>query len=571
MDALVRRKLRDVRLLCSVGRLLTCSTWAMLIAGGLAVAAVLAEKLLATGLVSRRNAVGVLVAAAIVALVRWFALRPGRMQLAIELDQRAGLRERISSSLAFERSSDPFARAALDESRSAIAAVRVGDHFTVQAPQRIWWSATVWALAIALWLALPQGDLLGRLARQEQQAQEQADVQQATALVQEAAQRVKTLADTVGQDALADENPAPTAGAPNPQEARRAGVRYVAELRKRVERSRTDPQLQAVEQLQQKLRQLRTPAGGAGREFVQQLARGEFGQAAKSLRALQQQLRQGDLTEQQRLALSRDLEALAEQLQKLAERQWRMTNELKKLGLDPSLARDIDRLKQALAKLPMDAEQRRKLLEMAAASLGACRAAGGLGQVVSAAAGGLSGGAIDEVSLASIADLADQLDAFEILSQQMELADATLTELDQVLAKLCEGGTCCYACGGKGCSVCAGKGPWAAGLSDRVGAGMGGPGRGRGQVADTEETDTALAKTRVRGEAQPGSVIASWYIQDRQVRGESRRQWVEIVQQAEQEVAEAIDDRQIPKEYHEPIKDYFGRLRRDSGQPGSSE
>jgi hypothetical protein len=462
----------------------------------------------------------------------------------------------------------------LDESRCAIESIRVSDHFTVRAPQRVWWPVAVWALAVVLWLALPQGDLLGRLARQEEQAQQEAEVQQARALVQEAAQRVKTLKDSVGQDALADlgdKIPAPTVATPNPREAKRAGVRYVAELRERVERSRTDPQLQAVEQLQQKLRQLRAPAGGAGREFVQQLARGEFGQAAKSLRTLRQQLRQGDLTEQQRLALSRDLEALAQQLQKLAEQQWRMTNELKKLGLDPSLARDLDGLRKALAKLPIDAEQRRKLLEMAAASVGACRSAGGLGQAVSAAAGGLSGGAMDEVRLASIADLADQLDAFEILSQQMELADATLAELDQVLSKLCEGGICCYACGGKGCSVCGGKGPWAEGLSQRAGAGMGGPGRGRGQVADTEQTDTELAKTRVRGEGQPGSIIASWYIQDRQVRGESRRQWVEAVQQAEQEVAEAIDERRIPKEYHESIKDYFGRLRRDSGQPGSSE
>jgi len=555
MDKLVRRKLRAAGWRCGANRLLACLNWSMLIAGGVTLGIAVLEKLLATGMVFGQFAAWLACAGALGALISWWLLRPKAMQLAVMLDERAALRERVSSMLAFGNSSDPFARAAVEESRKSVSAVRPSDHFPVRPPRNFWQPLGIWALAVVCWLFLPQGDLLGKLAAKDKEGEKQKQVQQTRALAQSAAKRVKALSEKIDQNLPIEIEPSgdltkELASVKEPQQARRLAVRQISELRKRVEQSRADSRFKGLEQFRRKLRQLRSPDSGHLREFSRQLSRGQFDKAAASLRELREKLKQKDLSQAQRAQLAKQLDELAQQLEKLAKQQWQMKNELKKLGLDPKLAGDLEKLKEALDKLALDPEKKRKLLELAKSSCSASKSCSGLGNTLSAAAAGLAGVMDGQAALGALADAAEQLTALEALSQQLQLAEATLVDLDQALQSLCQGQGGCAACQGLGCSLCGGKGPWRPGLSQNRSMGMGGPGRKTGQ----------------------GPTIASWYIQDRLVKGESRKSFSEVVQNTQREVSEAIETQRIPKQYHRSVKQYFGKLSDASnGTAGKAE
>jgi hypothetical protein len=71
---------------------------------------------------------------------------------------------------------------------------------------------------------------------------------------------------------------------------------------------------------------------------------------------------------------------------------------------------------------------------------------------------------------------------------------------------------------------------------------------------------SAMKKTRAASKVGKGPVIASWYFQGSQVKGEAQRDFTEVIQAARDSAAEAISEKQIPRRYEDAIKSYFGRL-----------
>ena len=76
-------------------------------AGGVALFGVLIEKLLAFQVVYTYTAWSLAGAGACAALGLWWWKRPKPMEVAILVDERLGLKERFSSTLAFTHSDDP--------------------------------------------------------------------------------------------------------------------------------------------------------------------------------------------------------------------------------------------------------------------------------------------------------------------------------------------------------------------------------------------------------------------------------------------------------------------------------
>ncbi len=568
MEKALRAKLWGIRWRGSINRLLESLGGSMLIAGAAAGLVVLAEKLFATGVISS-HWLGILAGVGVlISLIRWRLSRPGWMTLAVELDERAGLRERTSSLLAFNGSVDPFAQAAVRESLGTIASVQPEKFFPLRIPSKLQYPLFLWGLVAAAWMLLPQGDLLGKKAQREEQARNEAQVQQAKKETQAAVNKVKELSEKLNQNLLTGlpEEPGKNLPAKEPQQAKQSALRQIADLQKRVQEARADPKFNGIEELQQKLRQLRSPESGSIRELTRQLAQGNFDKAAAALRDLQRKLMDKDLTPQQRAQLAKDLAELAAQLDKLAKQQWQLENELKKMGLKPEMARDLKELEEALKKLSMDPEQKKKLLAMARASQSACKSCSRLSEALGSAAGALGqGNKMDEAAGEAMAGAGQQLSSLEALSQQLALTNASLSDLKDSMEKLSEG--TCPGCNGEGCSLCGGKGPWKEGFSQKKGMGMGGPGRGEGQVADVKPTDFKTEKKRAPGKSQGGPIIANWYIQDREVKGQSVKAFSEVTQTARQEAAQDIETQHIPKEYQDSVKKYFSQLHNTSQIP----
>ena len=159
--------------------------------------------------------------------------------------------------------------------------------------------------------------------------------------------------------------------------------------------------------------------------------------------------------------------------------------------------------------------------------------------------GGLSG---DEM-----AELAEQLGEMEALQEEFYLTQATLDEIARSIGILGEG-----------------WGEYGAYMDFMEGAiqgfapGTGGPGRGYGGRDSDDSGSTALQKTQTKTKTGQGQMIAGWMFDGPQVRGESRLQLDQMVDDAQDSVSEAITENEIPRKFETAIKNYFGALKKQT-------
>jgi uncharacterized membrane protein len=525
------KKLRQVRVRCSVNLLLEQIAWVLTVAGAVAVLAVLAERLLALTIVNTWTLRGFCGLTAACVLGLWLLKLPSRMQVSLLLDERLRLQERFSTALALADSDDPFVQAARAEARQTARHLDPRSHFPIK-PRTSWaYGSTTWLIVLALVLFMPHKDLLG-FFRKKQQQQQQAqlvqtaklDVEKNTLAVKSALQQLddpKLAEDLAGLDqALKDAKPT---------EIKRQAIRKLGEITDKIKQMQTGTRIDAMNLMQQMFRQLRGSANTVSQQLRLALAKGNFAQASNLLKQMQQELAKGKLSDQQRKDLSQQLQQLAKQLKELAAKNEQREKELR----------------QALQKQGLSAEKLEQLLQKAAA----CRMAGsrcsGLGQAMASCGAGAGGLSADDLDA-----LTEQLDEFEAMQQQLMLTEAVLAEIERAAACLGDG-----MCQGPGC-----RGPFREGPTKGFGPGTGGPGRGFGLRGLDKSGQTATKKTKTKNETERGPVIASWYVKGTQIKGEAKRDFTKVVQAARDGAAEAVSDNQIPRKYEQAIKSYFGRL-----------
>ena len=159
------KNIRNVWVRCSINLLLRHAGRVLTVAGIVAVLIILAERLLALSLI-RYNIILSFWGVAITAIVLlWLFRQPSRMQVSLLLDDRLGLYERFSTTLAIAALDDPFADAARSEARRTARSVNLKGHFPIR-PPRCWiYAVSTWLVAGVLILGLPQKDLLGLLSK----------------------------------------------------------------------------------------------------------------------------------------------------------------------------------------------------------------------------------------------------------------------------------------------------------------------------------------------------------------------------------------------------------------------
>ncbi|MBW7988936.1 MAG: hypothetical protein FVQ84_02790 [Planctomycetes bacterium] len=469
------------------------------------------------------------------------------MQLSLLLDERLKLHERFSTTLALSDSKDHFAAASRREARETIRHINPQEHFPIR-PSRCWvYAVSTWLVVVALILFMPQKDLLGFLRKRDQQEEKNRQFQQAKVDIKQAASPVKLVVKQLGEPELADalsklEQMPKDA---KPQDIKRQAIRELGNLSDTIKKMQSDMQLESVNLMQRMFKQLRGSPDVLSQKIRLALAKGNFADASNLLNQLQKELAEGKLSQQQQ-------KDLAKQLQELAQKNEELEKELEKLGLSKKLAKLGDKqLRQSLQKQGLSAEKVEELLRKAAAFRSASSRCSGLGSAMAgcgAGAGGLSG---DE-----LAAVMEQLDEMESIKQQLMLTEASLAEISRAIGCLGEG-----MCDGPGL-----QGPFMEGLSDKYGAGTGGPGMGYGPRSLDETGETSTMKTRMKNEPGQGPVIASWYFKASQVKGQAMRDYSEVVQEGRDNAAEAISDNLIPRKYEESIKKYFGQLEQSGGE-----
>jgi hypothetical protein len=519
-----------------------------IVAAAVIIGLLIAERLGAEAFVPWRWVLPALVGLAALGSLRWWLRsRRNEVQVAVEVDERLDLREKLSTALHVRDRQDPFARAAVEDAVSSARDPRVREHlrrrFAVVSPRRWWLSPMAIALAVGLSF-VPPLDLFSSEAEADDAVVEAIRdrdnaIDAVIEPIKESPELREELADMLGE--LSKEGSDADA-LKNKEEIKRDAVKKLTDLNRRLDEIINGPKGKTAEAIEKALEQLKTPEEGAAKELAEAMANADFNAAKKALEELQAKLESGELTEAQKKQLAQQLKDLAAQLEQLAKQTKQLEDLLKQAGMDPQLAKNPQALQQALQNNPnLNQQQMQQLMQMAQAQ----QAAGQMCQSMGGAMGQMAQ-QLQQGQMGQFGQLGDQLSQLEAMQQLMVQAQAA--------ANACQGQ--CNGIG-QGLQMQQALQQWAQG---RMGA-FGGRGQGAGGQAPISPTPSRTSPDKAPTKTVPGDIIARQFIEGPQIVGESKGELRQVAAAIEEGYDEALGEDQLHRKYHEAQKHYFGELK----------
>ncbi|MEZ6243854.1 MAG: hypothetical protein R3B57_12525 [Phycisphaerales bacterium] len=509
--------------------------------------------------------------AALVVALAWSAMRRDKdIDIAREVDERAGLRESISTALCVEREEGAWSRVVVEQAQEKAKRVNVREAIPVTTP-RLWPAVLAGAIALACVWWLPSYDLGGLFARKEAKEAQQREVREVLGEVKSGQKRLEDLLSDTSVKLTEDEaDKDPGEGdqteATKAEELRREAIKKLTNLSDRIKKAQDSGEARKMEALKQALNKLREPTDSPATEFSRQLAKGNFSEAKQELEKMAEQLSADELSEPEKKALKQQLDSLAQQMQQLAESREALEQQLQDAGLTKEqaqqAARDPSQLEQMLQNMPgIPSDMAAQMRQMADAQQSASESLQSMSQSLQQMAQNMSqdqSGQQSQDAQQAMQSMADQLSQMEMSQQESESFQAAMNEIQDQLDKMGQGDKGDKS--GNGKSPGDGQGQWDEGDSLAKNDGSGGPGQGWGPSPDAEAVDYILDKQKEKVENHGGPTIGSTLVYGDQIRGESVAQFEAATTAARAEAAEAIETKRIPREYEKAIQHYFGRL-----------
>ncbi len=510
-------------------------------------------------------------ATVVIALIASLVRKPDEGQVARTIDERAHLRESISTALCVDENQDPWSRAVVDDASTKARRVVINDSLPIETP-RAWPMPVAAALALlAVWW-VPATDVTGLLARKELKRANQAQVEEVKATVNETRAMIEEIKSRTGVDlqAAGDETapeltPEKTEFV-DPQEIARSAIKELTSLSDKLEDQRNNEDGATFDAIRDMTRQLNTPKEGPMSEMARAMARGDFKEARKQLEQMAQAAQDGSMSEEQKQQAAEQLEQMKQALEKMAENRQSLEEQLKAAGLSEQqaqqLATDPGALKKALQEAGVSEEQAQQLSQAAQAQQRASDAAGSMAQAMGQMASGMQQSNPGEMG-EGLESMSGQLSSMERMQQEMNALEQAMGECSGQLGKL---GQCSNPGGGGGQGFgedakWGGTGKYSRGDSQGFGSGSGGSGKGMGQSPDAQAADFMLKKERAEVQTtNDGPVIASTMVQGSQIKGESTATFTSAVESATTQAAEAIETKRVPRKHEAAVQHYFGRL-----------
>jgi hypothetical protein len=500
------------------------------------------------------GAVGVGLLAAVV--VTWFTARPA-IEAAIELDRRAGLKERVSSSLALsedELTSD-IGRALLTDAARRVERVDVAEQF----PVRLNWKSVlpfVPALAVMGLMFLDDAktaqakttagnnpdevkkqikistEKLQAKIREQEKRMEEEGLKEADKLLKELNKEIDKLASKAPTD-------------------RKEAMLKLNDLAKDIEKRRNE--LGGADKMRKELDKLKDIEKGPADKLADALKAGDFSKAQKEMEKLKDKLKAGALNKEEKEQLAKQMEKMQEKMQQMAQDHQQAREDLKqkiKEKMEQGDLAEAAKMQQELNKMEQQAAQMEQQMQQMADKLAAAQKAMQAGDDKKAAE------QLDKLA-SQMKDIAQQLDEFEDLDQLMD----SLADAKEAMK--------CDKCGGAGCKECQGKG-----MSDKSSLGKSmnrGKGRGRGDGLGEgkgqgdrpeEETDKKFYDTRVAGDPKRGQTVRVGDASGPNIAGKTSASVRQEMSKAVGQEADALNEVSLPRDQRQHAKQYFERLRK---------
>jgi hypothetical protein len=480
-----------------------------------------------------------------VALSLWTRRRSNALHVAVEVDERLQLREKLSTALLCQGRDDVFARAAVED---AVAVARdprsrelIRRRFAILPPKG-WWLSPSILLAVVLVSFLTQFNVFARDAEPQSdvngvrnQVKESLDA--VVKVITEKPELTRELEALVGE--LSKEGTDPNA-LKSPDDIKRDAIKKFTGIENKLDEIINGEKGKTAEALKNDLNQLKSPESGPAKDLADAMAKGDFSAAQKAIQEMQQRLQDGQLTEEQKKELAEQLENIAKQLEQLAQQQQKLEQALQQAGLDPKLAQNPQALQQALQQNQnLNQQQKQMIQQMAQAQQQAAQMCQGMSKACGQMAQACQGGQPGQLGQAGQA-MMDQLSQAEALQELLKQAQAA--------ANACKG-----QCQGLGQNL-------ALGQFEGNGGGMGNRGQGAGGKAPMAPTPVKTKIEQAKTKTTEGDIIAKMLFEGPQIRGESKAKLLEVVAEASKGFDEGMEEDQLPRQYHEVHQHYFGEL-----------
>lgn len=507
--------------------------------------------------------------------ITWSIIRRARgITVARELDERADLRESLSTAMCVAKSEDAWARVVVETARDRATKVDVRRAIPYAAP-RTWPVPIALVLSmVVLWFSVPRWDVLGYFKQAKAKQDEQTQITAVKAEIKQNDQKLEEMLKQAKIDLKADEATQETSESKNPlspDEIRRAAVKKLTSQVDKLSEMRQGDKTKQLDALKQAMKQLKQPGPGPLDQLSKALQKGDFTKAKEELEEASKQMASANLSPEDKAKAQEQMKKLAEQLDKLAKDKQDLQKQLQQAGMDKDAAakasKSPEELKKALEEMKnMSEAEKQELMKNALAQMGACKQCEGMGEKMSQMAKNSGKAGMNQEAQEAMEAMEGQLSEMEQMSKDCEAAEAALDEAKSQLAKMagqCKGGGNCNGDGEGELMASEKQSPWRAGESQgKFGNGQGGPGQsGGGAHHDNTDAPVNIAeKMKAQSKNGGGPIIGSRLVAGDQVRGESQAEYSAAVEASSKAATEAIENMQVQKELQNTVKHYFGRL-----------
>lgn len=573
----------------------TCLLWA-----GLAwIVAVLVRKVFGIN-IPLQHAAWISAAAAALASLVWLILTAeDRFTAAMALDQAGSVKERLSTALYLRASADPFAQATVADAEHTASMLQVRNVLPVRYPKPANLAAATWILAVLLFWLLPTWDVMGKMQADLKKKEQTRKIDVITKevvkpKVDEIMKRMqdKGLLTEDMKSKLEDLGNKIADLTKTPEKMSVEPIKPMTALKEEMKQEQTSLQKQ-VEGMQSALNKLslsQMDKEGLVGKLSKELAGGNLKEAKESLKELQAKVQEAAKDPAKAADLAKEMEKLAAALQdqslsdKLAKElkaagasdaQMNKLNQAMKQGKQLS-EQDMKDLQQSMKQQGLSDSQISETMQKLSTAMKGAQMANKLGQSLSDAAAGMKQGqqgkkgsgqqgqsgqgdkqgqqadgqggeSGKQGSGSGMAGAQQQLSEMEALQSQSQEMEALLADVQSAQSAMN--------------SAMGQTGQNQGGNLNSTGNGSGSLGRGQGGARPAQKNPTAMTPSKVKGLWQNGKMIGEYFDDSQQVKGESRKELVDVVTAAEQEAAKTIDEHKLPPQYDKAVQGYFNELR----------
>ena len=489
------------------------------------------------------------------AILTWKS-QSSQMDVAVEVDKRFGLKERLSSAMSLtpEEAETKAGQALMADAESRAETIDVRDEFRYKPT----WRALLPLVPIMLLIGLmfvpnaekkvvaSEGTNIAKKKREvivtefKKKIEEKRERRLSKGL-KDADKEVKSLEEKFDQllddGALAD---------------KKQSLVKLNDIKKQIEDKQRE--IGSSKELRQNLNKLKDTSNGPAKELADAMSEGDMEAAKKAIQKLADKLKSGKLNKIEMKKLAKDMENMADELRKIAEKhqadKQKLEDEIKKAVESGDLDKAAKLQEKLNQKKAMDKQQDK--MQKMADKLKKCANCmkpggkpGGNGQKQKGKQGGQQPGdsgqqqAQAEAAGESLEDLAKSIEGMQ---QQLEDMEAL-----EDLREMAEG--CKNAMQGGGEGDKGGRNDWAKGK---------GPGGGKRGL---EKEKIGRFKTRDKGSLQKGETVVTGDADGENITGRSVSETRELVKASMSEESDPLQDMKLPKSRREHGQQYFKNLR----------